>query len=610
MLWARAHVLGIQGRGRARDEALARLESVASTLAGDGRKDEIMIQFPDGLSVSVGAALRTLRGPQRGNGEPQEAPVNEGPLRNLVADWAFMTDWQTPIVQILPIGGGDVILFDQRGCVYRVEGGSGKLIWRTTSAAMAPALSPLEAREDVSPVPYPRQKVTAPVDARLLPRCVADSEGNVFLPFREHVVSLSAQDGKPVWVAQMGGEPFAPHAVSTPVVVFLDGERVLAYNRATATASAFDRRNGKLVWERQIVPRIAATKGRSRSSNTVNDFSSGASFSAGRILVYGWDAAILDSRTGDTIWQFETGSPRSFPITLSPPDQNLDPAGGSQSPAASQWLQRDQSQRTSLGVNYLASSQSSRDLANFARRGGELISPASSWARLAREGRRCMGALSGNRLLLFGSGIDVLSLDLPLAGVRRNLYRSSLVGISGNKACFVRDRQLEIVNLNRGTLVSADLSWVIDESLYELQVTVSGARVYASGRNGILCLNLHSGGEIFRSPWPDSVNRFVLEPEADRAVSERDRDDPRPMHYWQGRVAGTPFVPMGSHLSVAAQAPQASVGSTRSLAACQPISNAVAGGRLFAMIAPHQVVALSEAEPDQAETSDANELSD
>ena len=45
-------------------------------------------------------------------------------------------------------------------------------------------------------------------------------------------------------------------------------------------------------------------------------FNSGASLYGDRLLVYGAKTAILDVRTGETVWSFEMQKLRSFPIDL------------------------------------------------------------------------------------------------------------------------------------------------------------------------------------------------------------------------------------------------------------------------------------------------------
>jgi hypothetical protein len=434
----------------------------------------------------------------------------------------------------------------------------------------------------------------------------------------EQILCLSAEDGNPKWIGQMGGDPIAKHAVTIPLLLFIDGDRLLAYNRTTAVAAALDRRNGKLIWEREVLPPDDSSQ--TPAAYGLSDFSSGASFSAGRLLVYGRHAAVLDSATGKTIWTFEAGRARSFPIKLPSPEDQA--SGGSLVAIASQWSQpqignlgafRRGSQSSSRGqpnLNYLSASQSQSDSADFARQGGTLVAPAASWAEWVHSGQLGMGTLAGTRMLLFGNGIDLLSMDLPLAGQHRNLHRNSFVGASGNKACFLSDQRLAILNLSHNTLATADLSWVVDANPFELQVALAGARAYATGRNGIVCINLHNGREIFRSPWPQTVRRFFLGNDSDRGAAK----PPRMVinHQWHGRIASPSTVQNSRYqqLAMLGGPGQFSRQTNVALPACFPMSSAIAHGRIYSLIAPHQLVALSHSDTQPTNADDASELPD
>ena len=136
----------------------------------------------------------------------------------------------------------------------------------------------------------------------------------------------------------------------------------------------------------------------------------------------------------------------------------------------------------------------------------------------------------------------------------------------------------------------------------ELQVTVAGARIYATGRRGIACINLHTGGEIFKSPWPEVVSRFFLPSEVDGEENKIVASGAS--NQWQGRIPhatgaeaqANPFQQINTWSSFSSSRhspyPVQQVAKP-TLPGCFPINNAVADGKLYALVAPHQLVALS-----------------
>jgi len=592
VIWTRAHVLNLQGRIPARDEALAMLRSAAPS-SEDGV--EAMIRFPDGLAVSVESALEILS-------DKPAASINtntvakEGPVPKLKVDWAFETDRLSPIVQTETLPDGDVIVSDRAGTLYRVGGKSGKLIWRRTIAEMA------EAFPDTGMVVASSYTQYSESMGRVLSKFVVSPEGGIVLPFGGQVLCLSGETGKQAWVAELAGVALAGAAVANPVRLFVDGDRIVCYDCVTAVATALESDNGKLIWEREILPeKGGATK--------LVEGNCGASFSEGRLLVYGRHAAIIETETGKMIWSFDAGAARSFPITLpAPEDRNSGGSLGGHFNFPSWGLRTTpQQQPTEVQANYLTADDLRGDPIEFTTQGGSLLAPAAAWLGYLQRGGAGLGVLSGRRLMLFGQGIDVLSLDLPLAGMHRKLLGYTFVGLSGNKACFISETQLGILNLSRNTFTVIDLSKLVANNAAELQITIAGTRIYASGGEGVMCLNVHTGGEIFFSAWPDLVVEHLLpkgaRPERRSAMSQHE-------YFWHGRVLnsaslqGTPYQPLAQ--------PRTAGSSPVVMADAYPLGNLVGDGRLYAHLLPHQIVALSGAAGDKTNktTNDGDEHKD
>ena len=573
--WTRAHVLNRQGRIAARDEALAMLEAASNSAQSDG---EVMIRFPDGLAVSASSALEILRGSPALN--PREGSVTiAGPVPELQVDWAFETDRLAPIIQSESLPGGDVVIYDRFGTMYCVNGASGKLTWRRTMSEMSEAFP-----DDLVAVTNNTSgDIYHQTMGRVPPRFVISAEGHVVLPFRGQLLCLSGEDGETEWIAELAGDPVVGGFVASPVRLFSDGSRIVCYNCLSAVAAAFESANGKLQWEREVLPEGGGAA-------TPLEYNCGASYSDGRLLVYGRHAAILDTDSGKTIWSFDPKGGRQFPISLPMPEDRS--AGGGlggsfnfavSSPSSSQFQP--------VQANYLSQGGLRAEPAEFASIGGSFVAPAAAWLGYLQGGNAGMGILSGSRLILLGMGIDVLSLDLPLAGLHRNLYNNTFVGLSGNKACFISGERLSILNITRNTVSVADLSKLVAQDVAELQVTIAGTRVYASGQRGVACLNIHTGGEIFFSPWPDAVKRRLLPEGVQSGGRGESIANLSHVHFWHGRVInanlvrGTAFLPL-------AQA-RVAAGSPAIMADAYLPNNLVDGGRLYAQITPHQMVALS-----------------
>ena len=51
-------------------------------------------------------------------------------MTGIALDWVFDSSGDAPIVRVLPVGGGEaLIVLDAPGTLYRVDGGSGKVVW-------------------------------------------------------------------------------------------------------------------------------------------------------------------------------------------------------------------------------------------------------------------------------------------------------------------------------------------------------------------------------------------------------------------------------------------------------------------------------------------------
>jgi thioredoxin-like negative regulator of GroEL len=142
--WARAYVLGRQGRTKARDEAVGELERVVREVAAreGGEKTEAtdgaeeIFVFPDGLAVSIQHARRLLTGKRE---EVPSPPLGDrlGPLPKLRVAWAFDTNMGASVTGIVRLDDTRILVSDVMGTLYCLDESTGKLLWDLPGAVTA-----------------------------------------------------------------------------------------------------------------------------------------------------------------------------------------------------------------------------------------------------------------------------------------------------------------------------------------------------------------------------------------------------------------------------------------------------------------------------------------
>src|SRR6185503_9740262 len=280
------------------------------------------IVFPDGLRVPFDAARAMLSADQapRPPRAPAAAPT---PDRNgLQVAWVFETGDRSPITCVLAAGEDRLVVADQQGTIYWIDRRTGKLLRASESALAA-------ATPGRSQVQYQMGNTYSSEEVEVqAPLPAAATGGRVFAPSAQEVRCLEP-DGGVAWTARP--EPAAsetaawppgvsfnpagqglPPSFENPLLVFLDGTRLLTFNSRSGTAAAFSCRNGKLLWQWQLPPGPASVPGM--------QFTGGATASDGRLFVYGSTGALLDSATGRVIWSLDPARARTFPFRLEDPE--------------------------------------------------------------------------------------------------------------------------------------------------------------------------------------------------------------------------------------------------------------------------------------------------
>ncbi len=628
VLWTRAYLLNRLGQERARDEALDLLQHVALRTAipaaeaedqgerkpsGESGSDTAAvagpvlpprISFPDGLSVSLAHALTRLREPPGG---PPAAPAQEGngPLtRDLAVRWAFDGDPLATIMQIEPAGAHSVLVLDDQGALHRIDADNGKLIWRerresifgesyrppnylTHQPAARSGRYPPSSRYISSPrsAHQASSRGLEPSRLRMTPRLVTDGRARIMIPAGQDVRCFSLEDGRLLWANRVAEEPppLRPdHAGSVPpeMSLFLENERLFAFDPRSGIVAALDAANGKLQWRTRLEAGGEGTVPGGLGSGLLFPLNSGADYSRGNLVVYGTQAAVLSGARGEVTWSFNGRNVRTFPIALRTPDE-IAAEGAAPSLAGavsglpsmgtlSRVLQNPTSayrQAPPAWIDHLSSGQQRQfRITEFMKYNGALVAPALNWVQAqSQQMQPSRAALQGNWLLLMGpQRIYQLSLELPLAA-RQYTAMGTLVGFSGQRACFIRASDVYFLNLGPGTVEQMRIEGIPPNA--ETDAVLSGSRLYLTCADGIFCINTHTAKPLFRAEWPEIV-RDGLAARAGISPAEYSMQ-----FYWDG-LAG---------------------GDTGKPGYCVPPRSRVMGDRLLTLVSSSRLVSLEPA---------------
>ncbi len=544
ILWTRAHVLHRLGRTAARDEALDELERVArerplqppgeaaagpgapgggSASAGRGGPPASLdpdkaspglprICFPDGLSLDIDAARFVLTRPRA---DPPDLTQEErcGPRPPLAVRWSFAATGGVPITRVVPVGTTRMLVLDAGGRLYALDAAGGKVVWHVSGVGEGRTLS-------TSGNAQPRG---AGYPAKL----VVEGNDRVYVAGAKVLTARSLEDGRVLWRTRLAAafDPFA-HGAGAQMhggwtSCALAEDRLYAFDAVSSTLFEIDPSTGKIVQETGL------------PGPTVQVSTGGLHLSGPDLFAYGTRTAILDRTSGRATWSFAPHEARTFPFRLRAPEKAGRPGrtaeGASAAAAAAaasaasarfahtrrgMWAGRMPSgggfrqarPRTQHQVQYFDFLQ--RQASGWSpSRGGmqpvALTSPSVLWAR-APHAR--LGLLCKERLLLMQEGaLQVLRLDLPVAARRVNVS-GTFIGLAGNRCCFLQGAQLQMVDLASGQSSTCAVDAVHEGAQAPwIQACVDGILVYASGPEGIACVNTRTGATVFSAPWPASV---------------------------------------------------------------------------------------------------------
>lgn len=540
MSWIRAYALNRLKNEKARDEAIAELDRIIErhSVQSEAPGAPVIrprIIFPDGVSVSIEQSRELLSGSDNGSELPRIAE-STAVLPALKTCWTWSAGSQ--VTAIRPIGDR-VLIGEQSGLISCVNIETGKLLWSQTG------LLPTGFNNS-NPGYFNPSMPTAmgQMDGLQLIPMTSSGSGDAdrfCTSGLSHVSCYSLRDGKLLWRADVGATARKPGGdwpklnlqSQAGVSIFPqnEGRELLTWDPTHNTLARVDAASGKILWF-STTPGVTGTRA---------GYNSGASLQGDRLLVYGSQTAILDTKTGETIWSFEPQSLRSFPVDLDEKQKtaSLIPAPGTMAPtyyySSSQqqqmqtWLHSNpqvmmqMQQQMSMGsmssqqaqamvMQYMnGTSATSVNPWQFTRQNPlVLASGAVSWANNARRGSPSKGLLLGSQMVLFqNSQVQTVDLNVPLAGTTTSAS-GYFVGLSGRIACILgANSNLSFVNLKTGSVKSFTPTDVLPEQgkvpTARTQATMSGSLVYISGQRGITCVSVRSGEAIYTALWPKLV---------------------------------------------------------------------------------------------------------
>ena len=614
-LWARAYALNGLNRTDARDEVIQQL-ALAASKTGEAI-EEVRIAFPDGLSISLDAAVGLLREPVPRT-VAAVTPVTEGPLGESVVAWAFEADPDARILQMTSTGdeAADLLVLDDQGTLYRVDRKTGKLRWRERfglPSSMTTGSDPNQAGVSAGGITISNayyqiqqqggtlsvQQLMAPYQSATLgfsmgggaapgvnlrtiklPRqIIVDAEGRFFLPSERLLEARSIEDGSLLWHADLdfanglGSEGTEPGVARPEMRILLAERRVIAFLPETSSVVAIDAATGKLIWKRQL------DDGQVRDGEAgVFSLNSGASYENGRLFVYGRESLILNADDGTIIWRFDGGDVRTFPISLAeiiatekkPAEEAVDSTTPSLGGASS---------RPGYLDHLTPPAQRKEAVKNFLQYQGALVAPAVHWsaARLAKNAAAAAEIAPGDHLLLFGeAGVRAISLRLPLAS-QFHPIQGVYVGTSGSQTWFLDGAWLRRLDLKTNQIASVSLAGITGEK-ESTRAVLSGGRLYAMGERGIRVFNAWDGDAIAAWGWPASLEEYRKRILVDNSGRPQPGQPSESYSVWQGLIS-----PHDSTLTY-----------------CLPVRDLVEGDTLYSLVGENAVVALREASSTEA----------
>ncbi len=523
--WTRARVLSRLGREAEAREAIKRLQDRASA------RSLTSLSFPDGLELSIPAAVRTWQGEAADLTGSEAPPSAEFLLANPVLRWIFELPEGAAIVR-LGRNESHVLALDDLDWVHCLDATSGKLLWRgffgLAGAGSRRGTPSRPAAFDEVEIP-PRLAGGAEEGVRMArtPPSFVVSGGRFFLTRGGECVAHSVADGAILWSADL--PEASPPKASTGVrpggarperLLEATSGRVVVFDPLSGELVGLEEESGKRLWHTRIGGVASSPDGESGAQPSA--LQAGLELSGGLGLAYGREAVVFDAANGEIVWRFHESGAARFPVILRPPRE-----GDPEEPAATAWAEE-------AIYDFDATAGSGRLLARtFMEAPTALVGPAVFWAesRLARE-EPAFAMLDEGWLWLMQDGkVRRVAGDLPVASSELP-GEGALVGRAGDHLWFLSGGDLLHANFHRGRttkLVLGDLG-----PAEERRAVVSGNQLLVRGSRSLTLVNALTGEVLGRAALPAALVDYLA------ATPTRTRPGEEPGQVWQGRLHHRP----------------------------------------------------------------------
>lgn len=526
--WTRAFLLIRLGREKEGREIAKQL------LASLKDSKKTRLAFPDGLSISASTAgdvlsMDALSG-ERKIDEMKEIPFLDQPG----VGWAFEVDRGAKLLRYQTVSSGTLVL-DDRGSVYRIDGETGKLLWKENLGISGEvrAITPVSGRKTTAivysgtaagvsgKVFHSDLKSDSESVARKVRSFLAD-DAAFFLTFGSEVRAYAVENCRLLWRAEMpeGGSArdlpsvFSRNALPETTLA-LGKEKVIVSDPVSGWVSGLDRKTGKMIWSKQIL-----SHGKTDRKEQFNLFSlnCGISVAGDQVFVFGRSSAVLNLHTGEEIWRFESGNVRTFPIVLRKDrNESIDESDA----IADAFQKGDRKESWKHGnvalnlehrvflLDHLTQGVIRQDAtASFFKYPTSLVAPAVHWAEDRVNNGVLADAQMGNGFLwLMGrSGVRRVSLSLPLASAHFPV-QGSFLGETKNHAWFLDNEKLIHADYKRKRLTQHSLVGLGRGE--ELRGLVHGAQVLVSGEAGLKVFHATTGQAVAEWAWPKDLSDYL-----------------------------------------------------------------------------------------------------
>lgn len=517
--WTRAHVLSRLGQSKEAAEAMARFRQKAKERSLES------VRFPDGLELSVDAAGTALQGTAAGFADGDDRSA-EFLLRQPLMQWAFELP-EGSTVRRIERTERHLLVLDDLDHVSVLDAATGKLLWRAPfSESGEPERRPIPAAfsEVTAPSPLLRKPGKHRPNAGL-PRQIAVADDRFFLIRDGELAAFAIADGTTLWTASLP----AASVSGRSTIRFASGDGfVVTFDPINGEVHAFDTATGKLAWHATLeTPEEGDSAG-----GTLFPLNSGLSVQGGRAFVYGRTSAIIDLKSGQTVWMLGGDPPSRFPVVLRP-DREEAPSPEVVTSASTPAVERVSLRPPALFDFQAQEGAGMLDPEDFLAGDSTLLGPAQYWVQSRkRTTGAAMGMLTPGALwLMAGEKVRRISSDLPAAS-QELTASGTWIGRAGNHVWFLQGHHLVHADFARDRVSRLSLHDLGEPA--SLRATVVGNQVVARGSAAIRLINALSGEVLGQTAFPATLMDYLKGFASDFSASpvELKSDD----FAWQGRV--------------------------------------------------------------------------